>query len=128
MAARGGSDGWKSGPYAALAFDDVRASGFVTSDAPAASPGPDRAGDAGRCHTEGMNSAGRRLLDRRSIEIGLGLIAVAVVLALTITFGLDPDDEWSPLHVVLVAAIALAGVVLCGWSRLRSRRSAGAGQ
>ena len=58
------------------------------------------------------------LLDHRSFEVGVGLVVLAVVMALTITFGGDPDDVWSPLHAVLVAAAALAGVGLCCWTRL----------
>jgi hypothetical protein len=66
------------------------------------------------------------LLDHRSFEVGVGLLLLAVVMTLAITFGGDPDDVWSPLHAVLVAAAALAGLVLCGWSRLGTGRSAGA--
>ncbi|PUA79596.1 hypothetical protein [Nocardioides currus] len=65
-----------------------------------------------------MDTALHRLFAHRSFELGLGLLALAVVLALAITFGRDPDDVWSPLHVVLVAVVTCAGLGLCGWTRL----------
>ena len=65
-----------------------------------------------------MDTALHRLLAHRSFEFGVGLLGLAAVMVLAITFGRDPDDVWSPLHVVLVSAVALAGVGLCVWSRV----------
>lgn len=70
-----------------------------------------------------MDTVLHRLFAHRSLECGVGLLAFAVVLALAITFGGDPDDVWSPLHGVLVSAIALAGLSLGAWSRIGPPRS-----
>lgn len=70
-----------------------------------------------------MDTVLHRLFTHRSLAFGVGLLAFAVVLALAITFGGDPDDVWSPLHVVLVSAIALAGLSLGAWSRIGPPRS-----
>lgn len=118
---------WKSGPYAAVALSAVRAADFVTSDAPGETSRLPGQADATqrRCNTDGMDTVLHRLFAHRSLEFGVGLLALAVVLALAITFGGDPDDVWSPLHVGLVAVVALAGLGLCGWSRIGASRPAG---
>ncbi|MEO5665645.1 MAG: hypothetical protein ABIR39_20445 [Nocardioides sp.] len=69
-----------------------------------------------------MDTVLHRLFAQRSFEFGLGFLALAVVLALAITFGGDPDDVWSPLHVGLVAVAALAGLGLCVWTRVTTAR------